>query len=243
MNAHATVSDGRPTVLTGRSHAWDKRVDTWDHSALPGLHRVADTVLRHAGPLHGLKVADMGSGSGQLTLEVAQQARSVVAVDFSPAMLLRLHQRASELGVGNIRTVLDSLQSVDLEPGSVDVIVSNYAFHHLRDGEKAAFLARAARWLTPGGVIVIGDMMFSIHGTSRSDRQIVAAKVASIAMRGPAGWWRIAKNAWRFLVSRQECPASIEAWESMLAAAGFTGIRSERVIAEGAVVSACRSER
>jgi SAM-dependent methyltransferase len=102
MNVPGTVSNGRSPALPGRSHAWDKRVDSWDHSALPGLHRMADTVLRHAGPLYGLNVADMGSGSGQLTLEVAQQARSVVAVDFSPAMLLRLHERASEMGVGNI---------------------------------------------------------------------------------------------------------------------------------------------
>ncbi|HET9733347.1 MAG TPA: methyltransferase domain-containing protein, partial [Acidimicrobiales bacterium] len=224
--------------ISGRSHTWDKRADSWEHSAVPGLHRIAETVLRHAGTLRGMDVADMGSGSGQLTLEAAKQARSVVAVDFSPVMLLRLHERASEMGVDNITTVLDSLQSVDLEPGSVDVVVSNYAFHHLRDRQKAQVLARAARWLRPGGVIVIGDMMFSVRGAGRSDRRIVTAKLLSMCRRGPAGWWRIVKNGWRFLVVRHECPASIEAWEAMLASAGFTGIRSERVVAEGAVVSA-----
>lgn len=230
-----TVAAPTTSGIATQSRIWDKRAHSWDHSALPGLHRIADTVLRHAYPVDGLDVVDMGAGSGQLTLELAPYARSVVAVDFSPMMLLRLAQTASRRGLTNIDTVCSSLQSVDLEERSVDVIVSNYAFHHLRHREKAEVLGRAARWLRPGGVIVIGDMMFSVGGGA-ADRRIIAAKVASIAKRGPAGWWRIAKNVWRFLGARHECPASTDAWESMLRAAGFTGIHSERVVAEGAVV-------
>ncbi|HET9077592.1 MAG TPA: class I SAM-dependent methyltransferase, partial [Acidimicrobiales bacterium] len=243
MKVHTTVGGAWPTGLAGRVHTWDSRAAGWDHSGVPGLDRVAGAVLRHAGDLGDLDIADMGCGSGQITLEVAKRARSVVAIDFSPAMLLRLQERAAGMDLGNITTVLAPLQSLDLAPRSVDVVVSNYACHHLRDGEKAELVARAAGWLRPGGVIVIGDMMFSPRGTGRSDRRIIASKVTSIARRGPAGWWRIAKNAWRFLVTRQECPASMEAWEAMLTAAGFGEIRSERVVADGAVVSARRSEK
>lgn len=235
MRPHSTVT-GTGSQVTGQSHTWDKRVATWDHSALPGFDRIVQTVLRHADSLKGLDVVDLGSGSGDLTLELAKEAGSVLAVDFSAGMLARLEQRAAEMQLCNVRTVHSTIQSLDLPEHSVDVIISNYALHHLRHPEKREILARAAKWLRPGGRIVIGDMMFSVAG-NQADRRIIADKVVSIARRGPAGWWRIAKNVWRFLVARQECPASMEAWTSMLGAAGFVGVSSERVVAEGAVVS------
>ncbi len=38
-----------------------------------------------------------------------------------------------------------------LPPASVDLVVSSYALHHLADADKQALVARAARWLRPGG--------------------------------------------------------------------------------------------
>lgn len=204
---------------------------------MPGLAKVRDSVLAHAAPAAGLDVVDLGCGSGQLTLELGPVARSVIAVDFSSSMLDLLEARAAVSGIPNIRTVLGPLQSFDLPAGTVDLIVTNYALHHLRHPEKAELLSRAARWLRPGGRVVIGDMMFALTGDPVGKR-IIADKVAIFARRGPGGWWRIAKNAWHLVVSRRECPASLESWKAMLAAAGFEGIESERVVGEAAIVSA-----
>lgn len=220
-----------------QSHTWSRRAGGWDHSAVPGLDRVAEAVLGRAGPLRGREVLDLGSGSGQLTLDAALAAEKVVAVDFSPAMLELLEERAAARGCHNVDTILSSLQSLDLPDQSVDVIVSNYALHHLRHDEKLLLLRRAARWLRPGGTIVIGDMMFGLTGDPVG-RRVVASKLRVLAKRGPAGWWRIAKNAWRLLVARQECPESVGAWTAMLTAAGYSDVRAERVVSEAAVVRA-----
>jgi ubiquinone/menaquinone biosynthesis C-methylase UbiE len=216
---------------------WTRRAAGWDHSDVPGLESVARAVLDRAEPSAGLVVVDLGSGSGQLTLELARTAAVVKAVDFSPSMLELLQERAAGQHLGNIESTLATIQEVEFPPGSVDLIVTNYALHHLRDPEKQHFADRAARWLRPGGRMVIGDMMFG-KGREARDRQIIASKIVSIGRRGPAGWWRLAKNGWRFLVIRQECPVSIAQWESILSTAGFGAIRSDAIVAEAAVMSA-----
>jgi ubiquinone/menaquinone biosynthesis C-methylase UbiE len=225
------------TLLLRRT--WSRRADSWDHSAMPGLEKIAQAVVDEAQPVDGKTVLDLGSGSGQLTFQLADRAREVTAVDFSQPMLDRLAERARAEGIENVDTRQADLQSLELPPNSVDVIVTNYALHHLRHPEKARLLEKAAGWLKPGGRIVIGDMMFGL-ASDRDGRRIVATKVAAIARKGPAGWWRLAKNAWKVLVARQECPAPVEAWESMADDAGLDVVGSRRVVAEAAVVTARR---
>lgn len=218
---------------------WSRRAEAWDESVIPGLEKIAASVLDNAGPVGGLRVVDLGCGSGRLSLPLAEKGATVTAVDFSADMLRLLRRRAEGQGLTNIHTVLAPLQALDLPSGSTDVIVTNYALHHLRHPEKVDLLGRAACWLRPGGRLVVGDMMFAIGGGA-ADRRIIRSKVAAIARRGPAGWWRIAKNTWRLYVARQECPASMEAWQRMLRDAGFVGVTAERVVAEAAVVSGAR---
>jgi hypothetical protein len=55
--------------------------------------------------------------------------------------------------------------------------------------------------------------------------------------KGPGGWWRIAKNAGRYLLRFQERPVSIAAWEKMLSEAGFVKVEATQVVNEAAVVS------
>jgi hypothetical protein len=43
---------------------------------------------------------------------------------------------------------------------------------------------------------VIADMMLG-RGSSARDREIIRAKIGTLARRGPGGWWRVAKNAVR----------------------------------------------
>ncbi len=203
---------------------------------MPGLEKVTAAVCDKAAPVADLDVVDLGSGSGQVALKLAPGARSVLAVDFSSDMLRILQDRAADQGLSNVNTQLSTLQALRLPDASVDVIVSNYALHHLRHPEKVELLGRCAKWLRPGGRIVVGDMMFGLTGDAQG-RQIIAGKVRSIARRGPAGWWRIAKNAWKMLVARQECPEPMSSWESMLTGAGFEVFDSGRVVAEAAFVA------
>lgn len=175
---------------------------------MPGLQLIARGVLDEARPTPDTVAVDLGCGSGQLALPLARTASRVIAVDISPAMITQLLNKAAAHDLVNIETRATSIENFDLPADSGDLVVANYALHHLRDADKARLVARAARWLRPGGRMVIGDMMIR-RGRDRRDRALIASKVAVLARRGPAGWWRIAKNALRLLLRIQERPVPV----------------------------------
>ena len=121
-------------------------------------------------------------------------------------------------------TEVSDLRQFHLPPASVDLVVSSYALHHLQDPDKRALVARAARWLRPGGRLVIADMMFG-RGGSRRDRDILRQKVIALAAKEPGGWWRIAKNLTRYgLGVGDEHPAAPEFWQAALRDADLTAV-------------------
>jgi SAM-dependent methyltransferase len=154
-------------------------------------------------------------------------------------MTSRLSDEAQSRGLPTIAAVAVPVEELDLPPGSVDLVVSSYALHHLRDADKARLVKAAFGWLRPGGQLVIADMMFGRGGTAR-DRAIIRSKIGVLARMGAGGWWRIAKNAARYLLRVQERPISMRAWTGLLEDAGFTAITASAVVAEAGLVAGAR---
>lgn len=199
-----------------------------------------DRLVDLSEPRPGDACVDLGAGTGFVTFALAPLVGSVLAVDISPAMTRSLAEHAAREGLGNVRTEVAHLRELRLPPASADLVVSSYALHHLRDADKRALVAEAARWLRPGGRLVIADMMFG-RGTSERDRQILRQKVAALAAKGPAGWWRIAKNLGRYgLRVGHEHPAAPQFWQAALREAGFGGVTFTPVVAEAGIVRGVR---
>lgn len=218
---------------------WNRRAASWDEEGSRCLATVVDAVLDACEPSAGLVAIDLGCGSGQVTIPLATRCERVLGVDVSPLLLEGLRSKCASAGIPNIETVAVPIEALELEPASVDLVVSNYALHHLRDAEKARLLARATDWLRPGGRLVVGDMMLG-RGAAAEDRRIVADKLQSLVRRGPGGWWRIAKNLWRFGLRLREKPLSRSRWEALARAAGFTEVRTVPVRAEASLLLATR---
>lgn len=187
----------------------------------------------------GDRVVDLGCGTGQLSLPLAERGANVLAVDVSAAMIERMAQKALESSLPNLEGLAAPIEALSLPPDSADLIVTSYALHHLRDADKARLVQSAYGWLRPGGTLLIADMMFGRGGTSQ-DRAIIKSKVRALAKKGIGGWWRIAKNGYRYMVRVQERPVSISAWTSMLGQAGFTGITVSSIVAEAGMVAGRR---
>lgn len=213
---------------------WTKRAPSWGTTQAPDLSLIVDAVCGRVPP-SAEAVLDLGSGTGALALRLAPRVDRVTAVDVSHAMTDALRSQATARHLENITAITAPAEALELRPSSFDVVVTNYAMHHLRDADKARVVRAAAHWLRPGGRIIIGDMMFG-RGAASRDREIIASKLGALARKGPGGWWRIAKNVVRFLLRLQERPLTIDAWIDLLEAAGFVDVTAAPVVAEAAVV-------
>jgi len=119
----------------------------------------------------GWRVADIGCGNGILACEAALMGAEVDAIDISPAMLALAEIQARDRKVA-IRTQAAGLLSFDYQPDSYDLIVSEFALHHLPDFWKAVALARIFAALKPGASFYLRDMVF-ISMPDGSERDIV----------------------------------------------------------------------
>ena len=220
---------------------WDDRVDGWHEHVVEtaAFDHIRDELLAVAVPRRSDRAVDLGAGTGFVTLPLARRVESVLAVDISAAMLRALGDNAAREDL-RVQTRAADLASFDIADGSVDLVVSNYALHHLTDDDKRELVRRAYRWLRPGGRLVIADMMFG-RGLSGRDRTIARQKAAALLRKGPGGLWRVAKNTVRFSMRiGMERPASPQTWSAMLREAGFQDVRHRELPAEASLVAGRR---
>jgi ubiquinone/menaquinone biosynthesis C-methylase UbiE len=218
---------------------FSRRPSAWDRRSTAGLEKVTAAVLAAVSVRPGDQVVDIGCGTGQLSLPLAGQGAQVLAIDASHLMIARLEQSAEDRALIGFECLATPIERLSLPAESVDLIVTSYALHYLRDVDKGRLVAAAYHWLKPGGMLVIADMMFG-RGVTSHDRAIIRSKMGALAKKGIGGWWRIAKNSYRYLVRAQERPISISTWATMLARAGFKGITASSIVNEAGLVSGRR---
>ncbi len=100
--------------------------------------------LREKCPADNAVFADLGAGSGLLSLMAAEYFPKVLAIDISPAMLARIRHP-------KIETIAAPCEALPLADASVDIAGLFATLHHVYDPLKA--LREAHRVLKPGGVL------------------------------------------------------------------------------------------
>ncbi|HHY88073.1 MAG TPA: methyltransferase domain-containing protein [Chloroflexi bacterium] len=134
-----------------------------------GYRDLLAEVVRQTGARPGLKVLDLGAGTGNLTQLLAAAGCEVWGTDFSSEMLARAREK-----LPGARLFLHDLR--DPFPPELqqrfDCIVSAYVFHHFELPEKAALAERLVREsMAPGGCLVIGDISFLTAADRDTQRQ------------------------------------------------------------------------
>src|SRR5689334_15580331 len=120
----------------------------------------ARAALTMLGVQRGWRVADIGCGTGVLACEAALMGADVDAIDISPAMLALAEIQARDRKVA-VRFQSAGLLSFAYQPNSYDLVVSEFALHHLPDFWKAVALARIFRALKPGACFYLRDIVFA----------------------------------------------------------------------------------
>lgn len=133
--------------------------DIKDESTFPfeGFSAVLDEIVQKANAQLGMRVLDLGTGTGELAARFERLGCAVTGTDFSSGMLNIARRKYPRI----------TFQFQDLRSGwpeslpeRFDRIVSAYVFHHFPLEQKVSILRELAAHLNPDGRIVIGDLSF-----------------------------------------------------------------------------------
>jgi ubiquinone/menaquinone biosynthesis C-methylase UbiE len=140
--------------------------DAYDHPATPvtfdlligavfapcgGIRRLRSRALDLLDLKPGLRVLELGCGTGGITRLLLERGVSVTGVDSSERMLSRARRRGP--GAQFLCSRLEDFESV----GSFDRVFFAFVLHELSAPDRNAALATARRAVTPGGVVAVLD--------------------------------------------------------------------------------------
>ena len=104
----------------------------------------------------GMVVADVGAGTGYMSLRLAKRvgpAGKVYANDLQPEMLRRLRENAAKAGIANIETVQGEEANPKLPPGRMDLVLLVDVYHEFSKPREMVDKIREA--LKPDGRLVL----------------------------------------------------------------------------------------
>lgn len=110
--------------------------------------------------LHGLVLdmeldcLDLCCGNGLITTEIANNVRSVVAIDFAKTLIEQIDLERYP----NIQTRCSSVIETEFPHHSFDRILLYAGLQYFTLAETAQLFNSAVKWLRPGGMLYIGDI-------------------------------------------------------------------------------------
>jgi arsenite methyltransferase len=199
---HGCCGDAGPEAFGAGLYSVVERGELPDAALLASLgcgNPVAVAELRE-----GETVLDLGSGGG---IDVLLSAKRVgptgvaYGLDMTEEMLTLARRNASEAGVANAQFLKGEIESIPLEAGAVDVVISNCVVNLSTD--KPRVLREIFRVLRPGGRVGISDVVAEdrLSPDERAERGSYVGCIAGALAKGE--------------------------YEHELAAAGFQGISVE----------------
>jgi SAM-dependent methyltransferase len=123
-------------------------------------------VMEAIGVKPGMVVGEVGAGTGRATVWLADRVGpkgKVYANDIDEKALRHLAERCAREGLGNVTTIVGTVDDPRLPAGTLDIAFMTNTYHHL---EKPVDLVRNIRpALKPGGILAIveRDADRSVH--------------------------------------------------------------------------------
>lgn len=146
--------------LAARWDTWSQNYDNWGPGEHPAYKQAwIDALAAFVGHPHrdgspALRIVDVGTGTGDIALLLAQMGHDVTGYDISPAMLELARAKAAQADVPAAFAVGDAYD-LPLADGSVDVVVNRLVLWTLHD--PSAALREWWRVLSASGQIVVTD--------------------------------------------------------------------------------------
>lgn len=174
--------------------------------------------LRRAGLRAGMRLLDVGIGTGLVTCEAARivgDARLIAGVDPSPGMLNNARVPAG------VRLVRGRAEKLPFPTGHFDFVSMGYALRHIADLSVA--FAEGSRVLRPGGMFCILEITPPENALHRmllkAYMRGVVPWLAKISSRSPK-----TAELWKYYWDTIEACATAETVQQSLRGAGFCNV-------------------
>ncbi len=139
------------------AEGYDEDTERAEGFPFEGYHAVMAEIIQLAKVEPGIRLLDLGTGTGSLAQRFFEMGCKVVGTDFSQEMLRIARRKAPAI------TFLDwDLRKPWPEEltGTFDRIVSAYVFHHFTLPRKVELIAALMDRLRIGGKIILADLSF-----------------------------------------------------------------------------------
>jgi len=166
--------------------------------ALDDEARVKKLIMQLLDVGDGLRVLDVGSGTGADACQIAERvgpSGSVVGVDHSPDMIAEGRRRAAEAQLP-VEFVEGDAQALDFPDASFDRARAERVLIHLPD--PVAAVRELARVTRPGGLVVLSDIDGGTIFVNSSDKALTTALSLGLTDDLASGW--VGRRLQRYLV-------------------------------------------
>jgi SAM-dependent methyltransferase len=100
---------------------------------------------------------DLGCGTGELVIDLAQAGVDSVGIDFAPDMIAKCEEKKARHRAAKAAFQCGSLFDYDAPPESFDLVSGLGLIEYISAAELDRLIAACMRWLRPGGALVLGS--------------------------------------------------------------------------------------
>jgi 2-polyprenyl-3-methyl-5-hydroxy-6-metoxy-1,4-benzoquinol methylase len=134
---------------------FNSQANHWDSPEKITQNKAYSELIKKHLPIHsGLKILEVGCGTGLLGGQFLDQKNLLLGIDTSEGMLKVFSEKFSNNP--RVSSKLLNLEDEELNNEKFDLIISSMAFHHLKN--PASMLLKLSRYLNPQGIIAIIDL-------------------------------------------------------------------------------------
>ena len=142
-------------ILESRPRRYDRGI-AW--LSLGASERAKDQLINEL-VAPGMRVLEVGCGTGTLAVLAAQKGARVLGFDVSGPMLQVAREKVQQAGLGDLVELKEmGIAGMDgLERGGFDLVLATLVLSELSEDEQRYTLEEAHRVLAPGGRLAIAD--------------------------------------------------------------------------------------